>query len=90
MGFNFNTYIAQFCIAFSIMIIVASVNMQELNDLVNGIKIETPNMVKLVTNVLLFVFVSSIFLIPSLKGNVTKLINKPIEYSLKLLDKFMK
>ncbi|MFA5303672.1 MAG: hypothetical protein WC393_04000 [Candidatus Nanoarchaeia archaeon] len=90
MGFEFSTILAQACVVITLIVMVTSINFNELNNLMGGISIQSPNMVKLMVNVLLLVFVSSIFLIPSLKGNVSKIINKPFEYSIKLLDKFMK
>ncbi|MFA5333218.1 MAG: hypothetical protein WC376_01850 [Candidatus Nanoarchaeia archaeon] len=90
MGFEFSTILAQACVVIILVVMVTSINFNELNSLIGGISIQAPNMVKLMVNALLLVFVSSIFLIPSLKGNVSKIINKPFEYSIKLLDKFMK
>ncbi|MDD2678428.1 MAG: hypothetical protein PHT91_00780 [Candidatus Nanoarchaeia archaeon] len=90
MGFDFNSFIAQFSVAFIILIFITSANLYEINGLIDGIKIESSQMVKLLVNVLLFVFISSIFLISGLKKNVLKIINAPFEYSLKLIETFMK
>lgn len=90
MGFNFSTYIAQFCVAFALLIIIVSINLDGFSALIDGFEIPKESMVKLNVNIILFVFAASIFLIPSLKSNVVKLINKPFDYSNKLLDKFMK
>lgn len=90
MGFDISVVLAQASVVIILIVMVASINLNELKSLIDGIDIQTPNMVKLMVNVLLLIFVSSIFLIPSLKGNVSKIINKPFEYSIKLLDKFMK
>jgi hypothetical protein len=90
MGFEFSNILAQSCIMIIILIMITSINFNEISSLIGGINIQTPNMVKLMVNILLLVFVSSVFLIPSLKGNVVKIINKPFEYSIKLLDNFMK
>jgi hypothetical protein len=90
MGFEFNTFIAQASVVLIVLITTACITTNELKDLINGIELQTPNMAKLMVNVLMFIFVSSIFLIPSVRGNVNKIINKPLEYSIKLLDKFMK
>jgi uncharacterized protein (DUF983 family) len=90
MGFEFTNILAQASVIIILLVMVASINLNELNSLINGINIQTPNMVKLMVNFLILIFVSSIFLIPSLKGNVIKIINKPFEYSIKLLDKVMK
>jgi len=90
MGFDFSSILAQFSVALVLLVTIVSVNIGEINSLLSGIRIEMPNMVKLLVNVLVFVFVSSIFLISSVKNNVLKIINKPFEYSIKLLDKFMK
>ncbi|MDD4353298.1 MAG: hypothetical protein PHN56_02455 [Candidatus Nanoarchaeia archaeon] len=90
MGFEFNTFIAQASVVLIVLITTACITTNELKDLINGIELQIPNMAKLMVNVLMFIFVSSIFLIPSVRGNVNKIINKPLEYSIKLLDKFMK
>jgi hypothetical protein len=90
MGFDFTTILAQACVVIVALVMIASINLNELTNLINGINVETPNMAKLMVNFLMIVFLLSIFLIPSLKANVSKIINKPFEYSIKLLDKFMK
>ena len=90
MGFDISIVLAQACVMIIVLVMITSINLNEITSLIDGINIQTPNMVKLMVNVLLLIFVSSVFLIPSLKGNVSKIINKPFEYSIKLLDKFMK
>jgi hypothetical protein len=90
MGFDFNTILAKSCTVLIILVIITSINMDELNSLIDGIGIQLPNMAKLMVNFLMLVFILSIFLIPSLQANVSKIINRPFEYSIKLLDKFMK
>jgi hypothetical protein len=90
MGFDFNAMLAQSCVVLIILVMITSINLGELNDLISGIKLQIPNMAKLAANFLILTFILSIFLIPSLKANIAKIINRPFEYSIKLLDKFMK
>ena len=90
MGFDITTILMQCCAVIVVLVMITSINIEELNNIIKGINVETPNMAKLMVNFLILVFVSSIFMIPSLKANVIKIINKPFEYSIKLLDKFMK
>jgi len=90
MGFEITTVIAQVCVVLTLIVVIASINLGELNSLIDGMTIETPEMAKLMVNFLVLVLVLSVFLVPSVQANVSKIINKPLEYSIKMLDKFMK
>ena len=89
-GFDFFSVLSKSGIMLILIVFIGAINESSINSLIDGFSIDSSQMKALVVNVTLFVFLLGVFLIPSLRENVMKLINKPFEYANKALDTFMK
>jgi len=89
-GYDLFSVLSKCGIALIAIVFISAINESSINQLIEGLPIDSSQMEMLTVNIILLVFLLGVFLIPSVRENVLKLINKPFDYANKLLDAFMK
>ncbi len=89
-GFDFFSVLSKSGMVLIVIVFISAINESSINQMIDGVSIDSSQMKTLAVNVALLVFLLGAFLIPSVRDNLMKLINKPFEYANRTLDKIMK
>ncbi|MBN1923639.1 MAG: hypothetical protein JW791_02675 [Nanoarchaeota archaeon] len=90
MGFEFSKYLTPWVVGGAILLTTVGVSRNVWEDLLQGTVIDGVQTINLAVNTLIFVLFLSIMLVPSIRDNINKMINKIFEYPMKVIENFFK
>lgn len=83
-------FLAVWCVLIVIFVMFVGFNLESLNSLLEGGNISEQDSIELGAYGTIFIILMCLFLVPSIKNNISSIINKSFEFPNKIMNNFFK